>query len=63
MFQFAVSLTIVLVLEFTASVYAYALQDNITSLLKVKIEYAMQYYETNAEAKSAIDFLQSKVYT
>lgn len=59
--QFAVSLSIVLVLELSAAVASYTLQDNIINLLDEKINYTMHQYETNGGAKSAIDFLQSKV--
>ncbi|KAK9302795.1 hypothetical protein QLX08_005290 [Tetragonisca angustula] len=59
---FAVSLSVVLVLELAAAIAAYALQDGIKSLLADKINATMHEYPTHNEAKAAIDFLQSKLY-
>ncbi|XP_016842424.2 CD63 antigen [Nasonia vitripennis] len=59
---FAVSLSAILLLEFSAAVATYALQDNITSLLNVKINESMHRYERNEEARTALDFLQSKLH-
>ncbi|XP_071877332.1 CD63 antigen-like [Bombus fervidus] len=59
---FAVSLSLVLVLELIAGIAAYALQDGIKDLLADKINATMHQYENNDEARSAIDFLQSRLY-
>ncbi|KAG6802585.1 hypothetical protein HZU73_01420 [Apis mellifera caucasica] len=59
---FAVSLSIVLVLELAAAIAAYALQDGIKDLLAEKINITMHQYGKNVEATEAIDFLQSKLY-
>ncbi|XP_003691687.1 CD63 antigen, partial [Apis florea] len=59
---FAVSLSLVLVLELAAAIAAYALQDGIRNLLAEKINVTMHQYGKNEEATEAIDFLQSKLY-
>ncbi|XP_048269717.1 CD63 antigen-like isoform X2 [Bombus terrestris] len=59
---FAVSLSLVLVLELIAGIAAYTLQDGIKDLLADKINATMHQYENSGEARSAIDFLQSKLY-
>ncbi|XP_046143495.1 CD63 antigen-like [Osmia bicornis bicornis] len=59
---FAVSLSIVLVLELAAAISAYALQDGIKDLLADKINVTMHQYGKNKEATDAIDFLQSRLY-
>ncbi|XP_033360231.1 CD63 antigen-like isoform X1 [Bombus vosnesenskii] len=59
---FAASLSLVLVLELIAGIAAYALQDGIKNLLADKINATMHQYEKNDEARSAIDFLQSRLY-
>lgn len=60
-FQFAILLSLVLVLELAAAIAAYALQDGIKNLLAEKINITMHQYGKNEEATEAIDFLQSKV--
>ncbi|XP_017893667.1 CD63 antigen-like [Ceratina calcarata] len=59
---FAVSLSLVLVLEFAAAIAAYALKDGIKGLLVDKINTTMHLYKQNDEATDAIDFLQSRLY-
>ncbi|OAD56670.1 CD63 antigen, partial [Eufriesea mexicana] len=59
---FAVSLSIVLVLELAAAIAAYALQDGIKDLLANKINATMHEYGHNPEATNAINFLQSRLY-
>lgn len=59
--QFAVSLSVVLLLELAAAVAAYALQDSVRSLLAENINATMYQYGSNEEAKLAINFMQSKV--
>lgn len=59
---FAVSLSVVLVMELAAAVAAYTLQDSIKSLLEEKIDVTMQTYDTNMEAKTAINFMQSRLH-
>lgn len=59
---FAVSLSIVLILELAAAISAYALQDDIKNVLVDKINDTMHHYKSDKEAKTAIDFLQSKLY-
>lgn len=56
---FAVSLSLVLILEFAAAIAAYSLQDGIKALLSDKIQATMKVYDTNDEARAAVDFLQS----
>ncbi|XP_003704552.1 CD63 antigen-like [Megachile rotundata] len=59
---FAVSLSLVLILELSAAIAAYALQDGIRNLLAQKINGTMHQYGKNEEATDAIDFLQSRLY-
>lgn len=59
---FAVSLSVVLILELAAAITAYALQDDIKSVLVENINATMHKYPTDTEAKEAIDFLQSRLY-
>ncbi|KZC11625.1 PREDICTED: CD63 antigen-like [Dufourea novaeangliae] len=59
---FAVSLSVILILELAAAIAAYALQDDIKGLLAENINATMHQYGTNAEATDAIDFLQSRLY-
>lgn len=59
---FAVSLSIVLILELAAAVTAYALQDDIKNVLVENINNTMYRYKYDEEAQRAIDFLQSKLY-
>ncbi|XP_011306308.1 CD63 antigen [Fopius arisanus] len=58
---FAVSLSIVLVLEVAAAISAYALQDGIKNALADRINATMYKYGSNADATYAIDFLQSRL--
>ncbi|XP_015604402.1 CD63 antigen [Cephus cinctus] len=58
---FAVSLSLVLVMEFAAAISAYALQGGIKSLLAEHINATMYDYEQNSEAKVAVDFMQSRL--
>lgn len=60
-FQFAVLLSVVLVMELSAAIAAYALQDGIKDLLAEKINMTMQQYGKNDEARIAVDFMQSRV--
>ncbi|XP_078034253.1 CD63 antigen [Augochlora pura] len=59
---FAVSLSVVLILELAAAITAYALQDDIKGVLVKNINDTMQQYPTDPEARKAIDFLQSRLY-
>ncbi|KAK2579293.1 hypothetical protein KPH14_008251 [Odynerus spinipes] len=59
---FAVSLSFVLIMELSAAIAAYALQDSVKSLLENKINITMHEYETNVEARSAVDFMQSRLH-
>ncbi|XP_012277768.1 CD63 antigen isoform X2 [Orussus abietinus] len=59
---FAVSLSLVLILEVAAAIAAYALQDGIKSLLAEKINATMHIYDTNHEAAAAVDFMQSRLH-
>lgn len=59
---FAVSLSVVLILELAAAVTAYALQNDIKNVLVENINNTMHQYTKDKEAKQAIDFLQSKLY-
>ncbi|KAH0560314.1 hypothetical protein KQX54_003470 [Cotesia glomerata] len=58
---FAVSLSVVLVLEISAAIAAYALRGSIKSLLAENINLQMQLYKTSDDAAAAIDFLQSRL--
>lgn len=58
---FAVMLSFVLILELSAAIAAYALQDNIRGLVTDKINATMHEYPENAEARSAVDFMQSRL--
>lgn len=59
--QFALLLTLVLILEVSASIAAYAMRANIRVFMKDKMEIAMKGYLTDAEYKDAVDFLQMRV--
>lgn len=59
--QFAVSLSLVLIMELGAAIAAYALQDGIKDLLAERINSTMHEYDSNLEAKTSLDFLQSRV--
>ncbi|CAK9807379.1 CD63 antigen [Anthophora plagiata] len=59
---FAVSLSIVLILELAAAIAAYALQDGIQDLVAEKMNVTMHQYGKNPEATDAIDFLQSRLF-
>ncbi|XP_076750053.1 uncharacterized protein LOC143422947 [Xylocopa sonorina] len=59
---FAVSLSIVLILELAAAISAYALQDRIKDLLAEKINATMHQYDRFAESRDAINFLQSRLH-
>lgn len=59
---FAVSLSIVLILELSAAIAAYALQDGLKNVLAQKINVTMHQYGKSQEATDAIDFLQSRLY-
>ncbi|XP_057332777.1 uncharacterized protein LOC130672300 [Microplitis mediator] len=56
---FAVSLSLVLILEISAAIAAYALRSSIKSLLANNINSTMQLYEISDEATVAVDFMQS----
>lgn len=58
---FAVSLSIVLVLEVAAAISAYALQDGVKEYLARKIDSSMWEYKYNPEAVAAFDFMQSRL--
>lgn len=59
---FAVSLSLVLILEFAAAIAAYSLQEGIKALLSGKIKSAMDEYYTNDEVRNAVDFMQSTLH-
>lgn len=50
-----------LILEVVAGISAYALQGPIVNVISDKINYTMQYYDSDKDAQTAVDFLQSKV--
>lgn len=58
---FAVSLSVVLILEIAAAITAYALQERIQSLLAHQINSTMHQYTTSAESANAMDFMQSRL--
>lgn len=58
---FAVSLSLVLIMELGAAIAAYALQDGIKDLLAERINSTMHEYDSNLEAKTSLDFLQSRL--
>lgn len=58
---FAVSLSIVLILEVAAAISAYALQDGIKDALADRMNATMQKYGHNTEATAAVDFMQSRL--
>ncbi|XP_014609299.1 PREDICTED: CD63 antigen-like [Polistes canadensis] len=59
---FAVSLSVVLVMELSAATAAYALQDTVKDLLESKINTTMHEYDMNKETKDAVDFMQSRLH-
>ncbi|XP_015110283.1 CD63 antigen [Diachasma alloeum] len=58
---FAVSLSIVLILEVAAAISAYALQDGIKNALADRMNATMQRYGHNSEATGAVNFMQSRL--
>ncbi|XP_043665835.1 uncharacterized protein LOC122628074 [Vespula pensylvanica] len=58
---FAVSLSVVLIMELSAATAAYALQDTVKDLLEEKINHTMHEYDKNTEIKSAVNFMQSRL--
>lgn len=58
---FAVSLSLILIMEMAAGIAAYALQDKVKGVLQDKINYTMHQYETNEEARAAVDFMQDRL--
>ncbi|XP_046744392.1 CD63 antigen [Diprion similis] len=59
---FAVSMSLVLILEASAAVAAYFLQDGVKDVLSDLIDSNIQQYENNQEAAFAVNFLQSKLH-
>lgn len=59
--QFAVSLSIVLVLEIVAGVAAFALRDGVTIYLYHAMWDMMEDYKSNADIAKAVDFVQTTV--
>ncbi|XP_023245603.1 CD63 antigen-like [Copidosoma floridanum] len=57
---FAVSLFMILFLEFSAALASYAYRDVIINVIDAKIDQTMHMYESNVEAKRAIDCLQTQ---
>ncbi|KAK0174718.1 hypothetical protein PV327_010455 [Microctonus hyperodae] len=58
---FAVSLSIVLILEIAAAITAYALQDSIKGLLAKQINASMHQYSSSLEVANAVDFMQYRL--
>lgn len=58
---FAVSLSLVLVIELGAAIAAYSLQGGIKDLLAERINSTMHEYESNSEAAASLDFLQTRL--
>ncbi|XP_047345514.1 uncharacterized protein LOC124947445 [Vespa velutina] len=59
---FAVSLSVVLIMELSAATAAYALQDTVKDLLEYNINSTMHEYDNNDEVKSAVNFMQSRLH-
>ena len=59
---FAVSLSIVLVLELAAAITAFTLQNEIKGFVAVNIKHTMQGYGSDNETTDAVDFLQSRLH-
>ena len=59
---FAVSLSIVLILELAAAITAFTLQNEIKGFVAVNIKHTMQDYGRDNETTDAVDFLQSRLH-
>ncbi|KAJ0180323.1 hypothetical protein K1T71_003727 [Dendrolimus kikuchii] len=58
---FAVTLSLVFVLEIAAVVAAYALRSQVASMLNENLRTTMPYYYHNPEVQGAFDFIQSRL--
>lgn len=59
--QFAVLLAIVFVLELSAGLAGYILQDGLKAYLVNRVNVSMEQYNTDSEIAGTIDFMQEKV--
>lgn len=59
--QFALLLTLALILEISASIAAYAMRTNIALLLNDKMTDTIKMYSNDSESKAAFDFVQKRV--
>jgi len=58
---FAVLLAIVFVLELAAGIAGYVLKDGLEEYLVSRVNTSMQYYSSDPEIATAIDFMQNKL--
>lgn len=58
---FAVLLAIVFVLELAAGIAGYILKDGLKEYLVSRVNTSMQYYSSDPEIATAIDFMQNKL--
>jgi len=56
-----VLLAIVFLLELSAGIAGYVLKDGLKEYLVSRVNTSMQYYTSDPEIATAIDFMQSKV--
>lgn len=61
MFQFAVILSLVFILEIAAAIAAYSLRSQVTGMLDEKLRVTLPYYYENEEVEDAFDFIQNRV--
>ena len=59
--QFAVLLAIVFLLELSAGLAGYILQDGLKEYLVSRLNVSMEQYNTDSEIAGTIDFMQERV--
>jgi hypothetical protein len=59
--QFAVLLALVFLLELSAGLAAYILQDGLKEYLVSRMNVSMERYNTDSEIASTVDFMQERV--
>jgi CD63 antigen len=59
--QFAVLLAIVFLLELSAGLAGYVLQDGLKEYLVSKVNISMEQYSSDPETAATIDFMQERV--
>lgn len=60
-FQFAIILSLVLVLEVAAAIAAYSLRAQVAGVVGGNLREAMPHYYDNLDVRDSFDFVQSRV--